>query len=277
MIPLCFVSLLFGPTDVYHNNVVVLLDNSGSMDSQMSGTRYRKIDLAKNVLKSVLSQVPKTTQIGLVTFGDDKVADLPPSRPEILDRIDQISVGGNTPLGRYMKVAADDLLAKRSKQMGYGSYRLVIVTDGEASDSQLVKEYTPDILARGITVDVIGVDMDEKHVLAKGKNGKPIVHSFRHVKDVKALQASISESLAEVKTDVNDGADTFADIQPLPTEMVSAMIKSLSTSGNHPIGTKGEIINGRAQVIPSGRSWIYILFVGVFGAIVVGAIVLSRC
>jgi len=57
---------------------------------------------------------------------------------ELKKAIDPISHGGRTPLGQYMKIGADALLAKKEKQHNYGSYRLLVVTDGEASDQRAV-------------------------------------------------------------------------------------------------------------------------------------------
>src|SRR5690606_31118262 len=72
-----------------------------------------------------------------------------------------------TPLGQFIKIGADRLLQVMEKQHGYGSYKLLIVTDGEATDGGLMNRYTPDVVSRGITVDVIGVGMDRDHSLKK--------------------------------------------------------------------------------------------------------------
>ena len=77
-----------------------------------------------------------------------------------------------------MKKGADTLLKARKSQYGYGSYRLLVVTDGEASDPGLVERFTPDIISRGIITDVIGVDMNKAHTLATK------VHSYRSANDL---------------------------------------------------------------------------------------------
>ena len=55
---------------------------------------------------------------------------------------------GGTPLGKYLRIGANRLLEQREKQYNYGNYRLLVVTDGEASDTDKVKHYTPEILNR---------------------------------------------------------------------------------------------------------------------------------
>ena len=87
-----------------------------------------------------------------------------------------------------MKRGADALLKAREKQFGYGTYRLLIVTDGEAGDPRLVESFTPDIISRGITIDVIGVEMPSRHTLATR------VHSYRNANDPESLRQAISSA-----------------------------------------------------------------------------------
>jgi len=146
--------------------------------------------------------------------------------------IDSIQSGGGTPLGDYMKRGADALLEARKKQFGYGTYRLLVVTDGEAGDRRKVEDFTPDIISRGITIDCIGVEMASRHTLATK------VHSYRNANNPESLRQAISEVFAEVASgDTGQaGEDAFELIADLPEATASAMLKSLSTSGNQPIG-----------------------------------------
>lgn len=139
---------------------------------------------------------------------------------------------GHTPLGRYLKLGADRLLEERQKQFGYGSYRLLVVTDGEAQDQELVDAYTPEVMARGITVDVIGVAMKQDHTLARK------VHSYRRADDPASLQRAVAEVMAEVSRSRADDAreDAFALLAPIPAEVAASALQALSASGNQPIG-----------------------------------------
>jgi uncharacterized protein YegL len=228
---------------VYHDNVVIVLDASGSMDEQMSGTRVMKMDAAKSALKEVLRQVPDSTNIGLLVFSGKNVRNdwVYPlgSRDdaELMRAIDLPRPGGKTPLGAYIKKGADRLLAERAEQFGYGTYRLLIVTDGEAQDQQLVSRYTPEVIARGITVDVIGVDMKRAHTLATK------VHSYRSANDPASLKTAVAEVFAEVGGSDSDAAseESFAALASIPDEVASAMLDALSGSGNHPIGERPKI------------------------------------
>ncbi len=213
------------------DNVIVVVDASGSMGTPMGGAD--RMSVAREALKQVLGQVPESTHIGVLVFPrGDWVYPLG-SRVEqrLNNAIDSIRSGGGTPLGSYMKRGADALLKARQKQFGYGTYRLLVVTDGEANDRNLVEGYTPDIISRGITIDVIGVDMESEHTLATK------VHTYRSADNPDSLRQAITEVFAEVSSADTGQADedAFELIADLPKQTASEMLKSLSTTGNDPI------------------------------------------
>ena len=230
------------------DNVVVVVDASGSMGTPMAGTD--RMSAARDALKQVLGQVPDSTHVGVLVFPrGDWVYPLGPRSDQRLNgAIDSIRSGGGTPLGSYMKRGADALLEARKKQFGYGTYRLLVVTDGEANDTNLVEGYTPDIISRGITIDVIGVDMGSKHTLATK------VHTYRSADDPDSLRQTITEVFAEVS--VADAGqtdeDSFELIADLPKQTASEMLKSLSTTGNDPI--QDYTVMSRARPIPQSNS-----------------------
>ena len=228
------------------DNVVVVVDASGSMGAPMGGST--RMSVAKNALKQVLDQIPDTTHVGILVFPRGNwVYPLGPRKESMLaGAIDSIQAGGGTPLGDYMKRGADALLEARKKQFGYGTYRLLVVTDGEAGDARQVEAYTPDIISRGITIDCIGVEMASRHTLATK------VHSYRNANDPESLKQAISEVFAEVASgDAGPGGENaFELITDLPEATASAMLQSLSTSGNQPIG-EGPVMRSVESPSPS--------------------------
>jgi hypothetical protein len=229
-----------GRAQEYFDNVVIVLDASGSMKQTLSGTGMNKMEAAKSALKAVLQTVPQSTHIGLLVFSsanlkDDWAYPLGPRNDAILmNVIDSIEASSGTPLGEYIKKGADRLLQERAKQFCYGSYRLLVVTDGEAQDQNLVERYTPEVMSRGVTMDVIGVGMKSDHTLARK------VHSYRRANDPASLKRAVREAFAEIVgagTDTTQ-ADAFDLLAPIPSEVAAAMIQALSASGNHPIGAK---------------------------------------
>jgi hypothetical protein len=243
-----------GRAQQYHDNVVIILDASGSMKEKVWGSNLDKLTAAKAALKTVLKTVPESTYIGLLVFSsknlkDEWVYPLGPRKDEELARaIELPEAYDGTPLGHYLKRGADRLLQERAKQFGYGTYRLLVVTDGEAQDQNLVDAYTPEIVARGITVDVIGVNMSQAHTLATK------VHSYRRANDPAALSRALAEILGEVsqtRTDVAAG-EAYAVLAPIPAEVAAAAIQALSTSGNHPIGERPKKESAAPPPVPSG-------------------------
>lgn len=225
-----------------NDNVVVVLDASGSMSGGLKGAGQSKMDAAKAALLEVLMRLPHTTKVGLLVFSgnDARFRDwvyplAPPDYPKLRAAIMGPKPGGGTPLGQSMKMGADRLLQERQKQLGYGTYRLLAVTDGVADKPAEVDSYAKDIVARGITLDAIGVDMKSDHTLAR------LAHSYRRADDKASLQKAVTEIFAEISGKgagaVADLAGDFELLAPLPAESAMAMIQALAASGNHPIGT----------------------------------------
>ncbi len=240
--------------EVYIDNVVVVLDASGSMKEYMRGTGTQKIDAAKEAIKEVLRNTPPKTQVGLLVFGRQRRWEYPLGPRDdrkLFAALDQVEAVGGTPLGEFMKTGTDRLLQARKEQFGYGSYRLLVVTDGEASDQELVNRYTPDIVSRGIVVDVIGVDMRQDHTLAQK------VHSYRRANDPESLKQAIREVFAEVgsASDGMAGDSAFEELAGLPSEAASAIIASLVSTGNDPIGSRATaVVSEQRPVQHSGTT-----------------------
>jgi hypothetical protein len=220
-------------------NVVVVLDDSGSMqDSMQSDRRTRKIDAAKQALLTVLDKLPEDARMGLVVLNgggpDHWMVRLGPvDAARTRGAVQRVYANGGTPLGEIMKAGTDALLAQREEDR-YGTYKLLVVTDGEATDQELVEAYLPDILSRGIVVDVIGVDMRQDHSLATR------VHTYRRADDQASLQQAISEVvLGETAAGPGDaGESDFELLVGLPNEVATAALDAFSNAGNQPIGRK---------------------------------------
>lgn len=238
------------------DNVVIVLDSSGSMARPLPGAGTDKMTAAKSALKQVLSSVPQETRIGLLVFSAKGVSDdwIYPLGPrddaKLMQAIDRPMPGGGTPLGAYLKKGADRLLEERAKQFGYGTFRLLVVTDGEAEDQQLVERFTPEMVARGIKVDVIGVAMNQRHTLATK------VHSYRSANDPASLKRAIAEVFGEIGGSANDvaGTEAFAELKPIPNEVAQTMIQALSSSGNQPIGERPRPSQPAATSAPTPSS-----------------------
>jgi hypothetical protein len=220
------------------DNIIIVLDASGSMRQTMRGSNQSRMEAAKLALRTVLKDVPANTNVGLLVFSgnlrNDWVYPLGPVDPQRLNQaIGRPQPAGGTPLGAYLKKGADALLKQRRQQQGFGTYRLLVVTDGEATDPELVEAYLPDVMSRGLTVDVIGVDMAQQHALATR------VHSYRRADNPEQLVTAVSDVLAEVGGGDSGQAsqEDFEVIAPLPDTLAAEMLAALARpAGDHPIG-----------------------------------------
>lgn len=259
---LCLCSCL-AHGEVYSDNVVVVLDASGSMNDRWSHSDQKKITVAIESLSTVLSLVNDSTQIGVVVFGGVSNPWVYPlatkDEAKIRAALQRVSATGGTPLGKFIKIGADRLLEQRETQLGYGTYRLLVVTDGEAGDQELVNKFAPEVMARGITLDVIGVDMENDHTLAKTS------HKYRSANDPASLKSSLQEALAEVSV-TQDLGDDFELLNALPDGCAEKIIQALSNSGNQPLGQRPAIPYSEADT-PSARGvgTVFVVFVVIGG------------
>lgn len=228
-------ALLSASIATANQNVIVVVDDSGSMlDRMKSGTS--RIQAAKQALRVVLSNLPADAQAGVLALNQGWILPLQSvDRNQLSHQIDRLDAGGGTPLGSCFKMAADELLTLRGKQI-YGDYRLLVVTDGEANDRGKLDAALADVLSRGITVDVIGVDMQADHSLATR------VHNYRRADDPSSLEQAIAASLAESDTQAGDLAGEESDfelIAGLPDGMATTILTTLTTADNTPV-TEGQ-------------------------------------
>ena len=167
--------------------------------------------------------------------GRDLVLPLGPLDPGKLANLSatlaNIRGNGGTPLDQYLKQGADLLLTAREGQLGYGTYRLLVVTDGEADQPKLVDALVPDVLSRGVGIDVVGVAMDGQIALAKRAN------SYRTAGDEAALRAAVGQTFAEVSAKAGDeAAADFALVSALPDGAATQLIDALARAKAGKVG-----------------------------------------
>lgn len=224
LISLLLVSALGG------QNVLVVLDGSGSMSYRMAGGSSR-MEVAKKAVASMVSKLPADTKLGIVCFGNTNDWVYPLSKidkSKVASEVAKIQPDGGTPLGQYMKYGADALIELRKKEH-YGDYRLLVITDGEASDVWAMEKNFADILKKGITVDVIGVDMASTHTLANRAN------TYRNAANPADLAKALESVFAETSKSKDDESD-FEAIASLPPELAQAIVKNVAFEDNSFIG-----------------------------------------
>ena len=237
--------------------IVIVYDTSGSMGERM-GDRQTRMQVGQDALIEVLSKVPASTKIGILTF-DGWVYELGKvDKQSVTSAIRSTRPGGGTPLYEYIRAGATRLLEERQRQNNIGSYKLIVVTDGVANDDNLNQEskrrdgsvvpgVMDDIASRNIAIDAIGLDMPGDHpikeiIVAKG------LGSYMAGDDPTSLTVSLEKAVAEVSFSGGDtGEDAFKVLNDLPDEFFVISIQGLSTFANHPIGEKPPVVVIRAD------------------------------
>jgi uncharacterized protein YegL len=234
------------------DHVVIILDDSGSMNETMAGN-IRKMDAAKRALAKVVEQIPDSTNVGILLLNGARSSNhwLVPlgalDKKNATGKVNSIGANGGTPLGEAMRIASDQLLQARNKSV-YGTYRLIVVTDGEATDKVLLDQYLPDILSRGLIVDAIGVNMQGNHSLATQ------VHSYRRADDEAALSNAIVEILAESTGDNSGSSDSdFELLNALNDVDAGEILKALAKPNNDPVTGYAARTNTNA---PPESTWV---------------------
>ncbi len=239
--------LLMSSTAYADDYVLIVMDTSGSMGETMRTARQTRMEVAKTALKDVLSSVPTSTKVAILSF-DGWVYNQEfrtVNKDELIAAVNQMSPSGGTPLYEYMRAGGTELLKVRAAAGNTGTYKLLVVTDGEAGDTNLNQDgrfndgtdkpgVLKDIISRGVIVDAIGLDMAGNHSLATQING-----FYMKGDDPESLKQNIQKSIrAEVKFDDSTSDEMFKVVSELPDGFAGNVITALTTFQNHPIGEK---------------------------------------
>lgn len=184
--------------DLAVKNVYVVFDASGSMDDvSCSGSGLRKLDEARAALTEFLKSVKPNVNLGLLIFdgyGPSERVELGlDNRARFLDQVKSTVAGGGTPLLQAMAMAFESLGVQAQKQLGYGEYNLIVVTDGEASNGQNPEPVVSELASKTpVAIHTIGFCLDGSHSL-----NQPGKTSYRSADNVEKLRAGLEEVLAE--------------------------------------------------------------------------------
>ena len=180
-------------------NFYFILDGSGSMGEKPGGScsgdqRFpTKMDGARWAVAEFLKQVPQDVNIGMIAFDNNGLGERVPLGPgnheRFLQTANAIQVGGGTPLNKAIHLATQKLVAQYQRQLGYGEYRLVVVTDGQARE---IPEAALFAARHGMPIYTIGLCIGPEHAL------RQFSVSYRAADNFADLAASLGETLAEL-------------------------------------------------------------------------------
>jgi hypothetical protein len=169
---------------------------SESLNRQCKGDkRFRsRLEGAKWAVEEFLPLVPLDVNLGLWVFDSsatgERLALGVNNRDRFLAEVQKIRAGGKTPLTEAIEAGANRLAQQRDQQLGYGEFRLIVVTDGEATGRPLPQAVSY-ARERRIPIYTIGLCIAAGHELRKYSV------SYRAADSIEALKLGLEETLAE--------------------------------------------------------------------------------
>lgn len=186
---------------VQRSNYYLVLDASGSMLDRRCSGNVTQIEAAVEALKRFVSDAPANANLGLAAFdrrgAHERVPLAADNRTDIRRQLDQIAAGGGTPLLTAITIGYRQLTLQAERQLGYGEYHLVVVTDGQPDPSNEDPSPLVNKLLAGtpITVHTIGFCLGSNHVLNQaGRTAYTAADSSA------ALSAGLEAVLAEAES-----------------------------------------------------------------------------
>lgn len=178
-------------------NYYIIFDGSGSMNGD-------KIVTAKKALIEFVKFVPIESNLGLAIFDGHGLSERVPlggDRRQFIDQVNQTKAEGGTPLKEAIELAYSKINEQARKQLGYGEYNIVIVTDGEANSGHEPDKIVKIILKDSpVIIHTIGFQIGENHSL--NQPGKILYKSAKNLNELsKGLEEVLAESESFVVTD----------------------------------------------------------------------------
>ncbi|MCD8535296.1 MAG: VWA domain-containing protein [Verrucomicrobia bacterium] len=151
-------------TDPLAQNYYIVLDASGSMSytiGEIGGEK--RIDAAKKAVVAFLQQLPRDVHLGLLSFQPTRelVALGPNNHQSVAEHVLKLTPQGKTPLYKAITIGFSALEDQARKQSGYGTYKLIIVTDGESNDDNPVPLARSIVENSPVEIHVIGFAISE--------------------------------------------------------------------------------------------------------------------
>ncbi len=138
---------------------VILLDVSGSMAGE-------KLELAKEGARMLVEKIPPGNYVTLIVFGVKmeprvliQMARVDTERERIIETIEELGLGGGTPLYGALHLGID--IARASKMPGY----IILLSDGQPTDITDINAYRRMSFPEGYKALLVGIGADYNHEL----------------------------------------------------------------------------------------------------------------
>lgn len=170
---------------------VIVLDDSGSMGDNMGAAKQAVID--------AIGQMPTESRIAVLALNGGEVLPVmavSDATRELPGRLSPIIPTGSTPLGKRLGDALSMLSSEATRRRGFGTYRILVTTDGAASDHERLNRAVTRILSTTpIELATIGLGIGEGHAL-----NMPGFTDYVSVTSVEQLAEALRAAAAEQTT-----------------------------------------------------------------------------
>lgn len=180
------------------SNIYIVFDASGSMGDGGCSGGESKIRVAKRAVLEFAKSIPANINLGMVAFDNSGTRERLPLSPlnyqNLESSITAVRYGGGTPLSAAMRIGYKALTEQGKKQLGYGEYHLLVVTDGRANNvSDLNIEVNRILKYSPVVIDTIGFCIDESHSLHQpGKTNYSTASDYDSL--VKGMRSVLAEA-----------------------------------------------------------------------------------
>ena len=179
-------------------NFLLIFDGSGSMKESGCSDGRPKVEVARSAVAEWSQTMAEDANLGLVAF-NWKGWYLEPlavgNRERFTNTVNGVEVGGKTPLTEAVERAFGALTLQARKQLGYGEYTIVVVTDGIANDTRLLADRVRRILEISpINIYTIGFCIGTDHSL-----NQPGRTTYKAANNPEELRQGLQEVLAEAE------------------------------------------------------------------------------
>lgn len=185
------------------SNYYLVIDGSGSMSDPGCSNDRPKLDVAREAVVQFIDSIPEDANVGLLSFDERGIGErvaLGNDKTAIKQYVQTMQASGGTPLRSSIEMAYDAVTLQGQKQLGYGEYHLVVVTDGEANSGEDPGSIVEHILQESpVTVHTIGFCIGDGHSL-----NIPGVTDYRAANNPSELLAGLKSVLAESNEYVSD-------------------------------------------------------------------------
>lgn len=190
--------------ELLSDNYFIIFDGSGSMGETNCSGDLTKAEVAIEAVGHFIDKIPSSANVGLMVFDNTGVATRVPiggnNRFQLKQAISEVEVGGGTPLKTTLEQGMQALEQQAAKQLGYGEYNIVVVTDGVASENESPTQTVKTIYQNSpVSIHTIGFCLGEQHAL-----NQPGITYYKSADD----QTSLSQGLASVLAE----SESFTDI-----------------------------------------------------------------